>query len=199
VDHLIVGLGNPEPAYEKTRHNLGFAVVKALAIKHGLRFRKEESLMGELARGNISSEKIFLLLPTTYMNRSGEAVRRTADDYNVSYEKILIVCDDAALPFGRLRLRAKGSSGGHNGLKNIEECLKTDLYPRLKIGIGHPDSDMADYVLGRFSPEEEKNLPRVIETSVEVLELYIAQEFEKATALASNFHLGTGEEGNVER
>lgn len=117
MDYLIVGLGNPGTAYQETRHNMGFLAVESFAEKKGFIFREEKSFSGKLAQKALSGHKVFLLLPSTYMNSSGEAVRLCADYFRIAPVNILVVCDDIYLPFGTLRLRANGSAGGHNGLK----------------------------------------------------------------------------------
>lgn len=160
---LIVGLGNPGKSYELTRHNVGFEVVKALAKKKGWSFHRDAKIEGEIAQGSVGEQKWFLLLPETYMNSSGEAVRRCVEYFKVPLEEILVVCDDIALPFGTLRLREKGSAGGHNGLRSIEEHLGSQHYARLRIGVGdRMEGDLADHVLGKFLAEEQEKLPTLI-------------------------------------
>lgn len=157
--HLIVGLGNPGLQYEYTRHNLGFLVVKRLAKQHHWKFsrsfKEAQSTIGQMGR-----QDVMLLLPLTYVNQSGAAVSRVASQKGIPCEDILIVCDDWALDFGKMRLRPKGSDGGHKGLRSIIEELKTENFPRLRLGIGfpHPKEDAVDYVLGEFSEQERKHL-----------------------------------------
>jgi len=194
--HLIVGLGNPEPIYDKTRHNLGFIVVKAFGAKLTASWTKQKHFFSEMATIHLAEKKVLLALPLTYMNQSGKAVKSIVDYFNVGLESVLIVCDDADLPFGRLRLRDKGGSGGHNGLKSIEEQLNSSTYSRLRLGIGRMAQGLVDHVLGKFTSEEEKALPLVVEEAKVVIELFITQGFQKATARASNFHIG--EKENVE-
>ena len=155
---LIVGLGNPGEKYENTRHNVGFQVVDELAERQRapiqkLKFKALTNLL------TISGEKVLVMKPVTYMNLSGEAVRPAADFYKIPPERILVISDDTALDLGKLRIRTKGSAGGHNGLKNIIQHLGTDQFPRVRVGVGqkpHPDYDLADWVLGRFTEEEAK-------------------------------------------
>src|SRR5579871_3286681 len=128
---LIVGLGNPGKQYCQTRHNMGFEVVRAFAREHGFAFKGVSSLMGELAIGQIGEQKLFLLLPTTFMNESGYAVRKCIDYYQVPIDHLLVVSDDVALDVGQMRIRMKGSACGHNGLKSIEAHLGTSYYMRL--------------------------------------------------------------------
>ena len=148
---LIVGLGNPGEKYENTRHNVGFQVIDELAERQGrpVQRLKFKALTGLLT---IGGEKALVMKPVTYMNLSGEAVRPAADFYKLPPERILVISDDVALAAGRLRIRAKGSAGGHNGLKSIIQHLGTDQFPRIRVGVGekpHPDYDLADWVLGR--------------------------------------------------
>ena len=154
---LIAGLGNPGKEYENTRHNAGFLVLDTLAQKLGadLSERKHRALCGKAV---IGGQKVILLKPQTYMNSSGESIRAAADYYKVPPEDILVVCDDISLAPGQLRIRAKGSAGGHNGIKSIIAHLGTQEFPRVKVGIGEkpPRMDLADYVLGHFSSGEKK-------------------------------------------
>ena len=154
---LIAGLGNPGKEYENTRHNAGFLVLDTLAQKLGadLSERKHRALCGKAV---IGGQKVILLKPQTYMNSSGESIRAAADYYKVPPEDILVVYDDISLAPGQLRTRAKGSAGGHNGIKSIIAHLGTQEFPRVKVGIGEkpPRMDLADYVLGHFSSGEKK-------------------------------------------
>ena len=170
---LIVGLGNPGVAYKKTRHNIGFMVLDAFAKKHALAFKLSSSLHGKVATGMVESSECMLLKPSTYMNESGRAVKQCVDRYKP--HKLMVVCDDVALPFGGMRIREKGSSGGHNGLKNIEAHLHSALYPRFRIGVGHPGcGHVKEYVLSAFSKEETLQLEELILRAVRGLELWMA-------------------------
>jgi peptidyl-tRNA hydrolase, PTH1 family len=174
INHLIVGLGNPGSAYEDTRHNIGFRVVGAYAEKYQLVVRSVATVTGELARGQVHGKKAILLWPMTYMNSSGRAVRMCADYFEVPSKQILVVCDDVALPFGTLRMRENGSSGGHNGLKSIEAYLGTTDYPRLKVGIGdRQQGELADYVLGKFLKEEQMALPKIVEDAIAMIDRWL--------------------------
>jgi len=174
---LIVGLGNPGKKYEFTRHNFGQMVLYAFAEKNHFSFKKEREFKGEVAKGTWKKGKIFLLFPTTYMNLSGQAVRKIVDFYKISLENILIISDDAALPFGNHRFRDKGSAGGHNGLKSIEESLGTQDYQRLKLGVGEPlVGFLEDYVLSPFTKEEQEKLPEMITQGVTFLEEWLSRE-----------------------
>ena len=135
---IFVGLGNPGSEYEKTRHNLGYLVVLALAKRMGVVFKDDKRLQAYVAKGIVDGVIVHLLLPTTYMNKSGLAVQRYLDFFKLSIARTIIVIDDIAFPFGELKLKMMGSAGGHNGLKSIEEHLGTADYARLRMGIGHP-------------------------------------------------------------
>lgn len=152
---LIVGLGNPGRKYENTRHNLGYAVLAELARRLSVGPPKSK-FHGELADGELAGQKVLLLSPITYMNRSGTSVREARDFFGVADEDLLVICDDLNLPVGKLRLRAAGSSGGHKGLEDIAENLQSEGFPRLRIGIGSPPEgwDAADFVLARFTKEQ---------------------------------------------
>ena len=154
--YLIAGLGNPTREYEKTRHNVGFEAIDILADKAGTTVteKKHKALYG---KGYIGGQKVILAKPQTYMNLSGESIREIADFYKIEPENIIILCDDINLSEGQLRIRLKGSAGGHNGLKNIISPLGTQEFPRIRIGVGEKPRgmDLADYVLGRFPKEQQ--------------------------------------------
>lgn len=163
MKYLIVGLGNPGYEYEKTRHNIGFMVVDALAKVSGVSF--EDKRYGFVANMRVKNCQLVLLKPTTFMNLSGNAVRYWMEKENIQPENVLVVVDDLSLPVGTLRLKGKGSDGGHNGLKHIAQILGSQNYARLKFGIGSdfPRGAQVDYVLGEFNAEDaaiiEKQLP----------------------------------------
>lgn len=154
--YLIAGLGNPTREYEKTRHNVGFEAIDILADKAGTTVteKKHKALY---AKGCIGGQKVILAKPQTYMNLSGESIREIADFYKIEPENIIILCDDINLSEGQLRIRLRGSAGGHNGLKNIISHLGTLEFPRIRIGVGEKPRgmDLADYVLGRFPKEQQ--------------------------------------------
>ena len=154
--YLIVGLGNPTREYEHTRHNAGFDAVDMLADRLNISV-KEKKHKGLCGKGMLGAEKVILLKPQTYMNLSGESVRAAADFYKIDHEHIIVMYDDIDLDVGKLRVRAKGSAGGHNGIKNNIAHLGTQEFPRVRIGVGaKPDRmDLADYVLGRFPQVEQ--------------------------------------------
>ncbi len=178
---LIVGLGNPGKTYEKTRHNVGFMAVDALANKYQAKFKKENALKGELAMVKIENDTVYLFKPTTYMNESGQAVIACKNYFQIDLERLLIIADDADIPFGEVRMRMQSSSGGHNGLQSIEDHLHTKAYCRLRIGVGRDlQADLASYVLGRFNEKERESLSAIIDTAVEGMEIWQREGAQKA-------------------
>ncbi|MCQ2741333.1 MAG: aminoacyl-tRNA hydrolase [Alphaproteobacteria bacterium] len=166
--YIIAGLGNPGRDYVGTRHNVGFEVIDALCSRFDINLNKEKfrAVFGD---GRIGNEKVLVVKPMTYMNLSGESIREIADYYKVENENIIVIYDDISLPIGKLRIREKGSAGGHNGIKNIIYQLQTDVFPRIKIGTGKPENanyDIKDYVLGKFSKEETEILIKSAVNSV---------------------------------
>jgi len=170
VGWLIVGLGNPGAQYERTRHNIGFAVLDLLARRWGISFKEERRYQGLWAE---SSQKNYLLKPTTYMNRSGQSVRAALNWLKLPPEQLLVVYDELALPLGRLRLRPEGSAGGHNGMKSLIEQVGTQGFARLRLGIDAPFVGMetVNYVLGRFTPEQQQVLPLVVAAAADAVEM----------------------------
>jgi PTH1 family peptidyl-tRNA hydrolase len=168
---VFVGLGNPGKQYEVTRHNLGALVVKAAAHQWGMRFKTEARFHAEIARGIVEGNTVYLVLPLTYMNESGRAVKKIVDYYKLDAAGVFIVCDDVALPYGAMRLKPSGSNGGHNGLRSIEAELGTELYPRLRMGIGSAEEgrNLADFVLQNFTAAEISELPAFINKGAAVL------------------------------
>lgn len=157
---LVVGLGNPGKEYEKTRHNAGFRAVDALAEKLGCRIDRLK-FQGLYCQTSCNGKKLFLLKPQTYMNLSGKSVLQLSAYFHIPPQRIVVLFDDISLPPGRLRIRADGSAGGHNGIKSIIAELGSQGFPRVKIGVGakpHPEQDLADWVLSTFSAKEEKDL-----------------------------------------
>lgn len=174
---LIVGLGNPGREYENTRHNMGFITIDRFADKYNVKIDKKK-FNGLYTDLNINGEKVILLKPQSYMNLSGEVVRRFVDFYKINVADILIISDDLDLEFGTFKLKGQGSSGGHNGLKNIELYLATREYKRLKLGISNNKGiDTKDYVLGKFSSEEVKVIDNLEKTLVELLDEYLKLDF----------------------
>ena len=178
---LIAGLGNPGKEYENTRHNAGFMVLDALADKLGadISEKKHKALCGKAV---IGGQKVILLKPQTYMNSSGESIRAAADYYKVDPEDILVVYDDISLAPGQLRIRAKGSAGGHNGIKSIIAHLGSQEFPRIKVGVGaKPDRmDLADYVLGHFSQVETRIMEDAVKEAAQAVQAIILDGIETA-------------------
>lgn len=181
VNWLLVCLGNPGDKYENTRHNAGFLVADKLSERQNkpiqrLKFKALTNIL------TIGGEKTLIMKPITYMNLSGEAVRPAADFYKIPPERILVVSDDTALALGRLRIRAKGSAGGHNGLKSIIQHLGTDQFPRLRVGVGekpHPDYDMADWVLGKFAGEDKKVIDAAVKRAADAIECILKEGIDR--------------------
>jgi len=174
MKYLIIGLGNIGPEYADTRHNIGFMVADELAKQsHSAFFNMRLAYYTEFA---YKSRKIFVIKPTTYMNLSGKAVNYWMQELRIPVENILVVVDDLALPFGTIRLKPKGSAAGHNGLKSIEGGLGGTDYARLRFGIGDnfPKGRQVDYVLSGFDPDEQKELPALIDRSVEFINSFVS-------------------------
>lgn len=180
---LIVGLGNPGAAYEKTRHNLGFMVVDLLAREYQTQVKREEcrSLIG---RAEIEGQKAELAKPQTFMNLSGEAVSCFLKKPERSVERLIVISDDLALPFGKIRLRPSGSHGGHNGLRSMIDCLGTNDFFRLRIGImpEHPVGNTRNFVLENFSKEESTQVEKILETGAEAVRAIIRDGIDRSMA-----------------
>ena len=182
---LIVGLGNPGREYEKTRHNAGFRAVDILAEQLSCKIDKAK-FQGLYGQTTYKGGKIFLLKPQTFMNLSGDAVSEAARFYKIPPEHIIVVSDEISLPVGKLRIRTKGSAGGHNGLKDIIAKLGTSDFPRIRLGVGappHPDYDMADWVLGSFKNQDALDMADCAKRAAEAVECYIAEGADKAMNL----------------
>jgi PTH1 family peptidyl-tRNA hydrolase len=179
VEYLIAGLGNPGSQYDNTRHNAGFWVLDELARRNGVKKIKKLKFSSAYAL----AENLLLLKPQTFMNRSGQAVRDAAAFYKLPAEKVIIVYDETALPPGRLRIRASGSDGGHNGMKDILYHLQTDQFPRVRIGVGgppHPDIDLAGWVLAHLSPADRKALDEAVIRAADAVECIVREGIETA-------------------
>lgn len=179
---LIVGIGNIGKEYEETRHNIGFMVADALAEKYGINFNKIDKC-AYFADFRFNGEKIIVIKPTTYVNNSGMAVGEYANFYNILPENIAVVQDDMDLPVGFIRIRKNGSSGGHNGIKSVQEYLKTDNFPRFKIGIGHPvhqQEIVVNHVLHRFQGEDKVLIDAAVKKMVDALEAWLEKDLEFA-------------------
>ena len=179
---LLVCLGNPGEKYENTRHNVGYMVADEIGERcrspiQKLRFKALTDVV------TISGQKVLVMKPVTFMNLSGEAVRPAADFYKIPPDHVLVISDDTALAPGRLRIRKGGSAGGHNGLKNIIQHLGTDQFPRIRVGVGekpHPDYDLADWVLGRFTGEDKKAMDAAVKRAADAVECLLAEGPDRA-------------------
>jgi peptidyl-tRNA hydrolase, PTH1 family len=169
---LIVGLGNPGREYSETRHNLGFQVVEELARRYRVKLRNDTKRRARVAKIGDIGDGVLVAQPTTFMNLSGWAVRDVASFHKVVPQDLLIVVDDADLPLGRLRIRAGGSAGGHNGLKSIIQELGTVEFPRLRIGVGRQAGELKKHVLGRFDAEEKVQVGAAVERAADAAELF---------------------------
>ena len=182
VSWLIVFLGNPGMKYEGTRHNAGFMAADALAKRRGIAINKLR-FKALTAQCDIAGESVLLMKPQTYMNLSGEAVGEAARFYKIPPEHIIVVSDEMALPVGKLRIRKKGSAGGHNGLKNIIAHLGTEEFPRIRLGVGappHPDYDVKDWVLSSFKNQDAEDMAAAAARAGEAAECYIAEGADRA-------------------
>ncbi|MBE6858109.1 MAG: aminoacyl-tRNA hydrolase [Ruminococcus sp.] len=182
IEYVIAGLGNPGMEYDGTRHNAGFAVIDALAKELGedvnrLKFK------GKTAEVTVGGVRCLLLKPTTYMNNSGESIVQALEFYKIPVENLIVVCDDISLDPGKLRIRRKGSHGGHNGLRSICELTGSDNYPRIKIGVGkkpHPDYDLAKWVLGKFGKEDSEKMKASAENAADCIKLMVQGKTDEA-------------------
>jgi len=182
VEWLVVCLGNVGDKYDNTRHNIGFEVADELAERKNIPVQKlkHKALTNTTELGG---KKVLLMKPVTYMNLSGEAAGDAARFYKVPAERVLVLCDDTALPAGKLRIRKGGSAGGHNGLKSIIQHLGTDQFPRIKIGVGqkpHPDYDLADWVLGKFQGEDRKTMDMAVKKAADAVECLLKEGMQSA-------------------
>ena len=180
--YIIVGLGNPDKKYQGTRHNVGFDVIDAIAEKYNIAVDTRKHL-AYVGKGAIEGQKVLLVKPQTYMNLSGESVRSAVDFYKADPEtEVLIIFDDVSLDVGQLRIRKKGSAGGHNGIKSIISHLGTSDFPRIKVGVGEKTKgyDLADYVLGKFSKAEQEIMQDGYKQATEAVALIVQDNMEKA-------------------
>ena len=182
IQWLVVGLGNPGSKYESTRHNMGFLAVDKLAQNEKLKFNKLR-FKAWTATWEVNGEKILLMKPQTYMNLSGESVGEAARFYKIPADHVLVISDDISLPAGKLRIRASGSAGGHNGLKNIIQHLGTDKFPRIKVGVGSPQQagfDTVDWVIGKPMGEDQKVIIEALDKAVAAVPVLIGQGIDRA-------------------
>ena len=185
MDYLIVGLGNIGSEYSGTRHNMGFMVLDAFAQASNAVFRKRR--FGAVAKVTVGADMVYLLKPDTYMNLSGHAVAHWTKKLRISIHRLLVICDDLNLPFGTLRMRAKGSAGGHNGLKDIEFMIDTQEYARIRIGIGNDfrGSTQVDFVLGKLLPEEKEQVTGIARRVAEGIQTFVSQGADRAMNLVN--------------
>lgn len=182
IDNLIVFLGNPGLKYSGTRHNVGFMTADVLEKKLNVSINRAK-FKALTAKAELGGKSVLLMKPQTYMNLSGDAVIEAVRFYKLTPEQVLVVCDDTALPCGKLRFRQKGSAGGHNGLKSIIARLGSDAFPRLKIGVGsppHPEYDMIDWVLGVFRNQDAEDIAKATQTAAEAIEVFLRDGAERA-------------------
>ena len=172
VEYLVVGLGNPGRDYENTRHNAGFAALDSLAGKWGISVSKTK-FQGLWGQGEVDGHKVVLLKPLTYMNLSGDSIAPLAGFFKIPADHVIVISDDISLPLGKLRVRGSGSAGGHNGLKNIIAHLGTDAFPRVKVGVGAPEHDIVDWVIGPFTASERKVIDGVLDRALGAAECII--------------------------
>lgn len=182
ITHIIVGLGNPGEKYTYTRHNAGFLAIDYLCNKYSVPCNKIKfkALVGEIKLGEV---RALLMKPQTFMNASGEAIQEACAFYKIKPENVIVISDDASFDIGKLRIRKSGSAGGHNGLKSVIECLSSDKFPRIKLGVGqkpNPDYDIADWVLARIPKELEKTFLSLLQYVPGALELMLKGDIEKA-------------------
>ena len=182
VEYIIAGLGNPGEKYEGTRHNAGFIVMDALAEKLGFEMKKLKfkSLCADVS---VSGKHCLVMKPSTFMNNSGQAISEAMNYYKLDIEHVVIVYDDISLEPGKLRIRRKGSDGGHNGIKSIIYLTGEDTFPRIKMGVGkkpHPKYDLADWVLSRFSPDDRKKLGEAADNAFECIEMIVGGRIDEA-------------------
>ena len=182
VEYLVVGLGNPGSKYDGTRHNTGFMAIDRIAEKAGVQIDRLK-FKGLCARAEVGGKSVLLLKPSTFMNLSGQSVQEAMQFYKLPAEKVIVLFDDISLPVGRMRIRMKGSDGGHNGIKSIIHCTGADTFPRVKIGVGRkprPDYDLAAWVLSRFTEEETAALSEALDHVSAAVELIVAGKTEEA-------------------
>lgn len=172
--YLVVGLGNIGNEYSNTRHNIGFDAIDILAKEYNINVNREK-FKGKYGEGRIGIKKVVFLKPSTYMNLSGDSVRLAMDYYNIEPDKLIVIYDDISLKEGRVRIRAKGSAGGHNGIKDIISKIGTDEFPRIKIGVGAPKGDLVSHVLGRFSKEQRVYVDKVLSISPKIIETFVKE------------------------
>lgn len=182
IEYIIAGLGNPGMEYDNTRHNAGFNVLDTLASQFGENINRLK-FKGKTAEASIGGKRCLLLKPTTYMNNSGESIVQAMEFYKIDIAHVIVVCDDISLDTGKLRIRRKGSHGGHNGLRSICELTGSDDFSRIKIGVGkkpHPDYDLAKWVLGKFGKEDAERMKESAENACKCIKLMVQDKTDEA-------------------
>jgi PTH1 family peptidyl-tRNA hydrolase len=175
---FYVGLGNPGKKYQMTRHNMGFLVIETFAHLHQIPMAEDKRFLAIVGKGKVNGVHVHLVMPTTYMNESGQAVRRYMDYHKIAVEDLVVASDDADIPFGEVRLKSQGSSGGHNGLKSVQAHLGTSDYARIRLGIGREGEKgtLADFVLDMFNKSETDQLASILNRGAEALEMLLTEE-----------------------
>ncbi len=183
VEWLVAGLGNPGPEYERTYHNLGFLAVERLALRNGLRFSRKEA-QAVVGRGRVAARAVLAVKPQSYMNLSGPPVRMLLDKYGAAPDRLVVVYDELALPWGSLRVRPGGSAAGHHGVESVIQAMGTSDFARVRLGIhpGHPVSDGAEFVLSNVKRGQREELDEMLEQAAQAIEFIIAEGVEKAMA-----------------
>ena len=184
---LIVGLGNPGKEYDGRGHKIGLAAVNEMADKYNIELNRIK-FKGVFGEGFIDGKKVILLKPTTYMNLSGESIREVINFYKISNEEVIVIYDDISLEVGRLRIREKGSHGGHNGIKSIIANLGTDVFPRVKIGVGAPKGNLVSHVLGKFNEDEIEILRETIKASSDAVSIMVKSDTKEAMNKLNGFN-----------
>ena len=182
VEYLVVGLGNPGSKYDGTRHNTGFMAIDRIAEKAGVQIDRLK-FQGLCARAEVGGKSVLLLKPSTFMNLSGQSVQEAMQFYKLPAEKVIVLFDDISLPVGRMRIRMKGSDGGHNGIKNIIYLSGKDTFPRIKMGVGkkpRPDYNLADWVLSRFTQQEQQAMEEAAKRAAQAAELMVQGKIDQA-------------------
>ncbi len=184
--YLVVGLGNPGEKYDRTRHNVGFDIINLCESKYNFSINRTK-FRGMYGETTIAGEKVIFLKPQTFMNLSGDSIREIANFYKIPTENIIIIYDDISLEVGRIRIKEKGSSGGHNGIKSIISQMATQEFPRIKVGVGQPNEDLVEFVLGRFSKEEREIIRKTFDVAVEAVEVIISKGVQEAMNRFNSF------------
>lgn len=177
--YLVVGLGNPGKEYEGTRHNIGFDFIDYLAYKYNIEINRIK-FKGTYGEGIINGKKVILLKPNTYMNLSGESIKEIVNFYKLDESEIIVIYDDISLNVGRMRIREKGSAGGHNGIKSIIANLGSDVFPRIKVGVGQPEHNLVSHVLGKFSSDDREKLNKVMPVACHAIETIMDKDTKEA-------------------